>query len=258
MEQPMRQWIFLGLAVLLTASGARAEDSAEHLTGLELMVRPAVGSGGARSPVRLRPGRGATLGLDTGALLDGASPYGVGFVGQAFLGYRFHPLFSLGLRAGMRTSTADELADGSDDLARSAWDAGLYARGYPLALHDGVRRHLDPWLSVGIAYMRDRQELERPVATSGGGSVQADWTLDHHAIAVPLALGVDYRVHSMLSIGPSFEYTLATGKAACVDVGATGYTSIDYCTDSEPGKTFLEARSYGVWSVGLDVKLTVF
>jgi opacity protein-like surface antigen len=257
----MKRWFSILLVSLVVLSGSASADDADAsdgLTGLELMVRPAVGSGGATSPVRVDAGPDVSLSVDPGLLLAGAAPYGVGFVGQAFLGYRFHPVISLGLRGGLRRSAAEEPADGSADLQRSSWDAGFYLRGYALALHDRLRRHLDPWVSAGIGYMRDMQRFERPVATSGGGSVAADWTLDHHAIAVPLALGVDYRVLSMLSLGPSFEYMLAFGKAACVEVGASGYESREYCTTSSPGEQFLEARGYGVWSIGLDVRLTLF
>jgi hypothetical protein len=256
----MRQWLCSSLlAVLVTAfSIAARADDAEHLDGLELMLRPAVGSGGATSPVRYAPQPGVTLSVDPGALLEGDSPYGVGFVGQAFLGYRFHPVISAGLRGGLRSSSADDLDDDSKEVARKAWDAGFYLRGYALAWHEGLRRHLDPWLAVGITYMRDTQTFVRPVPTSLGSSVPADWKLDHHAIAVPLSVGIDYRVLSMLSLGPSFEYTIATGKAACVEVAASGFVTNEYCTDKSPGKEFLEARTYGVWSVGLDVKLTLF
>jgi hypothetical protein len=255
----MRPWLWLFLmSWLLSASTVWADDSAAHLTGLELMVRPSVGSGGAGSPVRIKSSPGVTLAVDPGNLLKGdESPYGVGFIGQAFLGYRFHPTFSLGLRGGMRTSSAADLKDGSKELERKSWDAGFYLRGYVLGWQESTRRFLDPWVSVGIEYMRDTQTFGRPVLTSVG-SVDADWQIDHHAIAVPLSLGVDYRVLSMLSIGPSFEYTLATGKAGCIDVGPSGYSSRSYCTDKEPGKSVLDARTYGIWSVGLDVKLTVF
>jgi hypothetical protein len=254
----MARRCLLFLVVLAAMAGPRpaaADDT--HLSGLELMLRPALGAGSAQSPVRYQARAGVT-GIDPGALLTGASPYGVGFVGQGFIGYRFHPVISAGLRAGLRTSSASGLNDGSSDLARSAWDAGLYVRGYPLALNEKVRRHLDPWLSVGVEYMRDQQTFQRPVRSSAGGSVKADWTLDHHAIAVPISLGVDYRVLSMLSIGPSFEYAIALGQAACTKVGASGYSSNEYCTDKDPGKQFLKAKTYGVWSIGLDLKLTLF
>ena len=138
-----RRWmLFLVVLVPMLRTLPVAADDA-HLRGLELMLRPALGAASSDSPVRYQARAGVT-GLDPGALLTGASPYGLGFVGQGFVGYRFHPVISAGLHAGFRTSSASRLSDGSSDLSRSAWDAGLYVRGYPLALHDKIRRHLDP------------------------------------------------------------------------------------------------------------------
>ena len=75
---------------------------------------------------------------------------------------------------------------------------------------------------------------------------------------MPIDLGVDYRIHPMFSIGPSFEYTIASGVAGCAKQAAEGYSSIKYCSDEDPGKQFLKANGYGVWSVALDLKVTLF
>jgi len=252
------------LSVLLFSTPLFAEGelpavprAAEPVHGLELMLRPAVGAAAGTSPVRYQPSPVLRLAGDPGALLQGASPYGAGFIGQAFLGYRFHPLISGGLRAGLRQASTSALSDGSTNLSRSSWDAGFYVRAYPLATTDSLRGHFDPWFSLGIEYLRDTQTFQRAAPTSTG-TVNADWKLDHHAIAVPIAVGIDYRVLPLLSIGPSFEYTVASGVTGCVKLGAPGYSSNNYCSDSDPGKQAIKANSYGVWSLGLDLKLTVF
>lgn len=221
------------------------------------MLRPALGAAPSTSPVRYEASPLVRF-ADPGALLQGASPYGTGFIGQAFLGYRFHPLVSVGLRAGTRSASASALTDGSSNLARSAWDVGLYVRAYPLALSESTRKFLDPWLSVGVEYLHDAQTFQRPVALSGGGSIPADWTLTHHAVAVPLGFGVDYRILPMLSVGPSFEYAIASGVTGCAKASAAGYSSNTFCSDEDPGKQVIKAKTYGVWSVGLDVKVTLF
>lgn len=241
-----------------TAEAPKPSTSEEHLRGLEFMLRPAIGSGGSNSPVRYEPTPIIQV-ANLGDLVNGSSTYGAGFVGQAFLGYRFHPIISAGLRGGFRTSSSSSLSDGSTDPSRTSWDAGFYVRAYPLALTESVRKYLDPWVSVGVEYMRDTQKFKRPVPTTGGASVQTDWDLDHHAVAVPIGVGVDYRVHPMISIGPSFEYAIASGVAGCLDITPPSpFASQSYCTDKDPGKQVLKAKTYGVWSVGLDLKVTLF
>jgi len=265
-RSPLRRLPAFALALVITlASAAAAAQSAaaepakadSHQRGLELMLRPAWGAAAADSPVRYQASPRVKLG-EPGALLQGATPYGAGFIGQGFIGYRFHPIFSAGLRAGFRTTSAATLTDGSASLARSAWDMGFYARVYPLALNESTRRSLDPWISVGAEYLRDIQTFQRPVSLSPGVSVPGDFTLTHHAVAVPLAIGVDYRILPWLSVGPSFEYTVASGITGCAKAGAVGYSSNTFCSDEDPGKQLIQAKTYGVWSLGLDLKVTLF
>ena len=237
---------------------APAPRADEHLRGLEIMVRPGYGSAASDSPIRFQPGPNVQTAGDPGALLQGAAPYGGGFVGQAFLGFRFHPVISGGLRGGLRTTSAAALSDGTTNLSRSSWDAGLYVRGYPLALNESIRRHIDPWIGVGVEYMRDTQSFQRPVPASTGGAVNADMTLDHHAVAVPIGVGVDYRIHPMLSVGPSFEYAIASALAGCVKTAAAGFAGSTYCSNDGPGREVIKANQYGVWSASLDVKVTPF
>ncbi len=238
-------------------AAGKNERTDAHLRGLEITVRPAFGGAPSGSPVQVQ-NNGRFRG-DAGSLLNGtATPYGTGFVGQAMLGYRFHPIVSGGLRGGFRNASASGLSDGSTGLSRSSWDAGFYVRAYPLALNEKVRKYVDPWASVGVEYMRDLQTFKRDIPTSGGGNVNANWTIDHHAVAVPLAVGIDYRVLPMLSVGPSFEYTIASPIAGCMRSEATGFQPVAYCSNESPGSNFVHADSYGVWTAALDVKLTVF
>lgn len=239
------------------ADKVEGEDkSAEHLKGLELTLRPSFGGAPADSPVHYQASPTATLQGDIGSIANGtASPYGSGFVGQVMLGYRFHPIVSAGLRAGMRNASASSLSDGTTDLTRKAWDAGFYVRAYPLALTPSVRKHLDPWVGVGAGYLSDTQSYVRSIS-----NVPADMKLEHHAVAVPLGIGVDYRVHPMISIGPSFEYTLANSVAGCLKATpkVAGGIETSYCSNEGVGKQFIKADSYGVWTAGLDLRATLF
>lgn len=253
----------LAFTALLPAE-ARAQETTErttgeeHLRGLEIMLRPTFGSASGDSPVQLAANPKVRVAGDPGAVLTGASPYGAGFVGQAFLGYRFHPLVSGGLRAGMRSASASTPSDGSTNLSRSSWDAGFYVRGYPLALSDSVRKYVDPWIVVGVEYMRDTQTFQRPTPTTRGSTIDADWSLDHHAVAVPIGIGIDYRVHPMISVGPSFEFAIAVPVAGCATQSAPGFSTNGYCSNEDPGKGTIEAKTYAVWSAGLDLKVTLF
>lgn len=234
----------------------KAEDSSRDLKGFELMLRPSFGGGGSDSPVRFQPDAGAAVQGDPGALLQGASPWGAGFVGQATFGYRFLPFLSAGLRGGIRTASGSNLSDGSQNLSRTSWDAGFYVRAYPLAGVESVSKYIDPWIGTGVMYMRDMQSLQRGIPVSGGGSVLGDVSLDHHAVAIPIGVGVDYRVTRFLSLGPSFEYTLANAAAACAKTSAAGFQGSTFCSNESPGSSFIKAKNYGVWSAGLEAKLT--
>jgi hypothetical protein len=237
-------------------SDPKTEDPTSGLKGFELMLRPSFGGAPSDSPVRFQPGGGVQVQGDPGALLQGASPWGPGFVGQATVGYRFLPQLSAGLRGGIRTASGSNLTDGSQNLSRTGWNAGFYVRAYPLAGVESISKHIDPWIGTGIEYMRDTQSFQRNLPTSAGGTVAADVSLDHHAIAIPMAIGVDYRVTRFFSLGPSFEYTLANANTGCAKTTAAGFQPTTYCSNEAPGSNFIKAQSYGVWTAGLDAKVT--
>ena len=188
--------------------------------------------------------------------MKGASPWGNGFVGQAYVGYRFIPLLSAGLRGGFRSASGSNLDDGSTKLSRTGWDGGLYLRFYPAAAAPSVSKYVDPWVSVGVSYQHDQQSFQKALATSGGGSVQGDVSLEHHAVSVPIAIGVDYRVTKFLSLGPSFELAINNPIAGCVSTSASGFAGTTYCSNTEPGKNFVKAETYVAWNAGLDAKVT--
>jgi opacity protein-like surface antigen len=238
------------------AAPASPTDQQRGQRGLELTLRGSTGAASSDSPVQLKPG--APVAGDLGTLVRGASPYGIGFIGQAMIGLRLHPLISFGLRGGLRTSSASDLDDGSTNLARSSWDAGFYLRAYPLVSLPSLNARFEPWLGVGLEYMRDEQSFQRAAPTNTGSSVTADVTFDHHAVVVPLSLGVDYRIHPRVALGPSFEYAIAMGVDGCTEYGAPGYSSVRYCSGEGVGKQVLDAKGYGVWSAGLDLRVTLF
>ncbi len=226
-------------------------------TGLELMVRPGIGASSAGSPLVFTPSNRVVF-RDPGGIFDGtASPYSAGFTGDAFVGGRFARWGSVGLRGGLRTFSAKAPADGTEALSRTSWNAGLYARAYLEPLTHKLVPNLDPWVSVGVAYSRDVQSYRRPVPTTVGAIV-TDWTLDHHSVAVPLGVGVDYRIWSRVAVGPSFEYTPVFGLAGCTTIGGGNLSTATVCSTETNGVKVSEARNYGAWTAALDVRVTLF
>jgi hypothetical protein len=251
----------IAASLLVAASAADATEADERgRRGFEAMLRPAYGSAGGGSPVVYRrPPAYDQFGLaddDLGRVFRGETePYGGGFAGELSAGYRFLPLASAGLYGQLRSSSADAVDDGTKDLSRSAWGAGFYGRFYLSMLHES----LDPYLQIGVGYAQDTQKFKRAVATNVG-PLEADWEIKHHGVVLPLGLGIGYRVIPMLGIGPSFRYDLVFPAGGCLKASASfgGISdSNSFCTDKEDFTRITEAEAYGVWSVGLDLKLTL-
>ena len=238
------------------AAAKDADDSGSHLTALELMVRPTLGGAGGSSLVHMDP----SIPGNTSKVFNGtASPYGASFGVGAEIGFRFHPVIAAGLRADLSKVSATAPGDGTTDLSRSRQSAGLYLRGYPLALTPSVRKHIDPWFATGAVYMHDTQSYNVPAATSAGGTVDSSVKLTHHGVGIPLAIGVDYRLTRAISIGPSFEYTFLVPIAGCASQQAAGYQGNEICSGgSSASSKAVIADSTGAWTAGLDLRFTPF
>jgi len=170
---------------------------------------------------------------------------------QGGLGLRAGSYVSVGLDGGTRSQSAESTDPAYSDLSRSAWFVGPYVRGYiPMV------PIVDPWIGLGVQYMADTQKYKGPVATTGG-TMTADWTLEHHGVAVPIRIGVDYTIAKMFSIGPSFEYALVFPAGGCAKVNAANLASMSLCADENENKRVTKANGYGVWSLGLSLRLTV-
>jgi hypothetical protein len=229
------------------------DDSGTHLTSLELMVRPTLGGAGGSSLVQAGP----NLRGNQSKIFDGStSPYGTSFGVGAELGFRFHPVISGGLRGDLAKVSATAPNDGTTDLSRSRQSAGLYARGYPFALNESIRKYVDPWFATGIVYMHDTQNFHAPY-TSGGTTFDSTVKLEHHGVGIPLAIGVDYRVTRAISIGPSFEYTLLVPIAGCGTLSAGGVQGTEICSNGTD-KQAVTANATGAWTAGLDIRFTPF
>ena len=223
--------------LLLAAGSASAKDK-----GFEIMLRPAYGSAGSKSPVTKEDNIPASaITPSPGQVFNGdASPYGGGFVGELSAGYRFLPFLSAGVAGGIRSASASTVDDGTTDLKRSAFTVGPYVRAYFFMVPV-----VEPWISIGVAYMSDEQTYKR---------ANVDWSLQHHGVAVPITVGVDYPIIDMLAIGPSFQYTTVAQAGGCLK-GSAGGTSVSECTDAKI--KIPKTDNYSVWSIGLNLRLTL-
>jgi hypothetical protein len=253
MRSPLR---LFAAASAATAFASAPLAHADNDDGFEAMLRPAYGSAGGSSPVVYSPDPGASLAAGPGSIYGGsASPYGGGFAGDVWLGYRFSRFASVGVSGGYRGASTSPVDDGSTNLGRSAWSVGPYVRGYAPTIMG-----FEAWLSLGVEYVRDQQTFDRDVpAAPTNLMIPATVTLLHHGVAVPIGVGIDYRFLEVFGVGPSFFYTPVFAVAGCAGVSAqvAGFTSSNDCSDSSPPK-ITAANGYGVWSVGLDVRVTLF
>ena len=237
-------------SALFTSGVALADQG-----GLEVAVRGAYGSAGDTSPI----GAKSSATVSTTSNTTGAGVgYSTGPMASAQLGFRFDKFVSAGLYGGVGASPAVTLGSSAKDGKRSSWGAGFYVRAYPLARAPGLSKSLDPWVSAGVGYLADTQAYTTSIPTTAGTSIDGTVKAEHHAIAVPLALGVDYRALPYLSVGPYVEYTLANAVGACTSVSASGYTGSSYCSNTSPGDQVLEAKNYSVLAGGISLKLTPF
>lgn len=235
----------LSIASLLATLLLPASSSA---VGLEAHVRLGYGSGGSQSPVVYEP-KGIAL-ADPGPIFSQkASPYGGGFIFQGALGLRTGKFVSVGLGGGIRGASAESPSPDITDLKRSAWNVGPYVRVYlPMV------PIVDPYIGLGVEYVNDRQTWSQPVPTNRG-PLPATYTLEYHGIGVPLTLGVDYTIAKMFSIGPSFQYSLIFPAGGCYKINASGLASISDC--AADSQRFTSVKGMGVWSIGLQLRLTV-
>lgn len=214
--------------------------------GLEVVLRPGYGSAGDQSPTRYQP-TGSNQ-MPASAIWAGTTkPYGGGFVLDGAVGYRPFSFVSLGLTGGWRTSAVSSSAVPNEltGVSRSAMQAGFYGRGYlPVT---GALSDFDPWASVGVNYVYDKQTYNQSVTVPTGAV-----SLTHHGVGIPLAIGIDYRILPFLAAGPSFQYQIVTGEGGCmIPSGNQGHQ----CSDADSSIRVTATKNYQVWSIGLELRL---
>lgn len=253
--------VFARFLIVATATIAVTISSTPaHAVGLELIVSPGYGSAGDKSPVLYKPTGITQMQGDVGRIWDGtAKPYGAGFVIDGAVGYRALPFLSFGLTGGWRQSSvsSSKVEEPLSNASRSGLRAGFYGRGYlPLV---GTLTGLDPWASVGVTYVYDKQTYNQAMTVAGLGDIVMPIHLTHHGVGIPLSLGVDYRILPFIAVGPSFRYEYVAGVAGCMSTHPTqaNLGGASYCSTADSSTRITSAEGYGIWSVQLELRLAL-
>jgi len=255
MSSQHKSYLWISATVLVTLA---APSTLQAGIGFEAMAQPGYGSAGSQSPVLYQPSGVARMPDDqVGSIWNGkVSPYKAGLVLDGALGLRPLPFLSTGLAGGWRKFGAESgtLDDSSSNLARTGLRVGFYGRFYlPLV---GALTGLEPWAGVGVGYVYDKQTFDRQLSAQGT-TVPVTYDISHHGIGVPVSVGVNYHVLPLLSVGPVFQYEHVFGVAGCVSFSSPSAIGNSYCSTADSKVRLPEAKAYGVWSLGLEIHLSL-
>jgi hypothetical protein len=238
------------------------------LLGLEVQLRGFVAYAGGESPVQAPSLYSGKLGGNpTGTILNPGScpagqictPYGIDpFAPGVALGWRFKPWMSVGAYFSYLTYNAQngtdtgDAPDGTSQLARSQWVLGAYLRYY----FSWLSRKLQPWVEAGVGFSTDQASYQRPSGQAMNGQPETGfYNLSEEGLAIPLSVGLDWRLAPIFSVGPMFNYTPVFGRYGCVDVEF----DVQY---SQPSKNMcggpaIQSNVYGILSAGITAKVTL-
>jgi hypothetical protein len=218
------------------------------LRGFEIEAGGTIQSGGGSSPVQAptlwgKAGDPAGALSPRGAILDpggagsigqGFSPYAFAFPGLSLrVGYRLHPNVSVGAFFSLAeyyvTNGAEngDAPDGTGRLSRQQVTFGVYGRYYVTQLS----RRIQPWGSIGLGISSDVASYSRIVGATTAGPVggqpeTGDYTLRQLGLVVPLAVGVDFRMAPIFSLGPMLGYAHVFPLQGCLEVVLDQYSPV--------------------------------
>jgi hypothetical protein len=235
----------------------------------------------AGSPVRssnLYPGASTASSGPTGDILEGKeSPYGPAAPGVAVtLGYRFLPWLSAGASFSYGNFFVNDGTDSGDykdttqGLERQYWSLAAYARYYLVGLHP----RLEPWIELGVGYSDDNTNYNRAaIPNTVGGAETQQYLLEEQGVVTSLTLGLDWRLATFLSFGPSVGWAQTFSTKACatdnVDRNSTTIQVTNRCVNAETQMPVFDpvtmktqnvgavtGSSYGVLFGGIYAKVT--
>jgi hypothetical protein len=238
------------------------------LHGLEVQLRGFIAFGGSDSPVQAH-----SLYKDTsyngpiGTVLNPAScpagqsctPYGFdAFAPGVAVGWRIRSRVSVGAFFSYASYNALNGADAGDapdftsQLSRSQWVLGAYGRYY----FTWVSQRLQPWVELGVGYSSDDATYQRPAGQATNGQPETGfYTIGEKGLAVPMTVGLDWRLAPIFSVGPLFGFEPVFPLQGCVDVEFDQFSNNPSQTTCS--KSLVQASVYSVFYAGLQVKVTI-
>jgi hypothetical protein len=233
------------------------------LRGFELEVRAGVMLPNSSSPVKAPNLYAPLTGDATGDILEGKeSPYGPSLFGVTVaLGYRLLPSLSAGLSFSYAmfnvndgTDTGD-YADTTSQLERQYWSLAAYGRYYFVRLHN----RLHPWVELGLGFSDDNANYERAAiqTTSTAGSPGPElqqYFLEEQGLVGSLTAGLDVRLATFLSVGPSLGYSRVFPLRSCVTVNVDSMSPVPGTNTCKSPP--VSGDGYGVFFGGLYFKIT--
>jgi hypothetical protein len=225
----VRALVALTLAIMTTAPHPALADDEPRL---ELIAHAGYANAGSH-PVATYSGSITPFAtLENGQI----APYGGHFAGEIAGGWRLTKTWSLGGVLGLRFSSIDHSVDllTDRDLSRSAWTLGGYVRWSP----ELETPWLLPWLSLGLGLALDSQFFTFGSEGSTGPTVARNIGL-----AIPVQVGLGFRVARALSTGPFASYSPVIGLAG---------------SSAGAGAGDIDAKTYGVWGLGLEARVLAF
>jgi hypothetical protein len=252
------------------------------MRGFEIEVAGMVQTGGGNSPVQaptLWPTTTGSMGFPRGTILDPATAATVPTGSEAFTPYSLDPI-ALSIRVGYRIlhdlsvgaffsfaqydvndGTDTGLSpDGTSQLERQQVTVGAYARYYFTHFH----RRLQPWVLVGVGFNYDIAAYTRSVGQATGGMAGANpetgnYILQQEGIVVPVAVGLDWRLAPVFSVGPTLGLARVFPVKGCVEVDVDQYAPAPLQgganTCSSPP---VENHGYDNFYAGIYAKITFF
>ena len=247
------------------------------MRGIEIELGGGFQTGGGNSPVQaatLWPTTGGGNGFPRGTVLD---PNTANSIGEGFTPYSFSP-FGFTARVGYRlrhdlsvgvffsfaeyliNAQADtgDSPDGTSQLQRQQVTVGAYARYYFTHFHP----RLQPWVSLGLGFNYDVTAYTRAVGSAmgeiGAQPETGNYLLQQEGVVVPLAIGLDWRLAPVFSVGPTVGFARVFPLKGCVEIDEDQYqqasTPATNTCQSPPVQNF----GYDNFYAGIYAKVTFY
>jgi opacity protein-like surface antigen len=247
------------------------------MRGIELELGGGIQTGGGNSPVQaatLWPTTSGSNGFPRGTLLD---PTTASAIGQGFTPYTFDP-FAISARVGYRLrhdlsvgvffsfaqylvldgADTGDAPDSTSQLQRQQVTVGAYARYYFVHFH----RRFQPWVSAGVGFNYDVAAYTRPIGSASGAigaqPETGNYLLQQEGVVVPLAIGLDWRLAPVFSIGPTVGFSHVFALKGCVEVDEDQYQQAQTPAQNTCQSPPVQSFGYENFYAGIYAKVTFY